>query len=72
MSRTLVVSMDVFDSTGRVTAGAIELVAEEILQTTTADLSRLTVGHNDDLNTIRRAGKIKSSLILPSAIIRLE
>ncbi|KAG9156418.1 hypothetical protein Leryth_022839 [Lithospermum erythrorhizon] len=65
MSRRLVVSMDVFDSTGRVTAGAIELVAEEILQTTTADLSRLIkLGIRYDLNTIRAELENKEFLIL--------
>ncbi|KAG9159653.1 hypothetical protein Leryth_013625 [Lithospermum erythrorhizon] len=65
MSRRLVVSMDVFDSTGRVTAGAIKLVAEEILQTTTADLSRLIkLGIRYDLNTIRAELENKEFLIL--------
>ncbi|KAG9140961.1 hypothetical protein Leryth_025968, partial [Lithospermum erythrorhizon] len=34
----LAVSMDIFDSTGIVTGGAIEMVAEQILQATTNSL----------------------------------
>ncbi|KAG9148757.1 hypothetical protein Leryth_013433 [Lithospermum erythrorhizon] len=53
-SMRLVVAVDVFDGTGRVIAGAIEFVVEQILKTTTAQLSQLLkLGVKYNLDPIR-------------------
>ncbi|GAA0168989.1 hypothetical protein LIER_40688 [Lithospermum erythrorhizon] len=54
LARRLVVAVDVFDGTGRVIAGAIEFVVEQILKTTTAQLSQLLkLGVKYNLDPIR-------------------
>ncbi|GAA0170774.1 hypothetical protein LIER_24962 [Lithospermum erythrorhizon] len=61
----LVVSMDIFDSTGRVTDGTIEMIAEQILQTTTTGLSRLIkLGVKYELDTIHGELESKRFLVL--------
>ncbi|GAA0164866.1 hypothetical protein LIER_20407 [Lithospermum erythrorhizon] len=61
----LIVAVDVFDDTRRVTAGAIELVAQQILKMTTAELSQLLkLGVKYDLDPIRVELENKKFLVL--------